>query len=188
MIQFIDEWALPGLLFLADWSVRWGVVLAVLAAWIALRPPRSAAMRHVLCSAALVAGLLIPLSPRWGNLAVQWPEPAAKRVESVTPVIASPEPSAAFAVPYSEGHRFEAPIVQSHTTSPVTMARSSSMPLGLWRLLCLAAALAWAVGALTCLIQLAGGWLVLFKSRSASRDFWRTTCCSACLVLRFAVP
>ena len=73
MTHLTDRWVVPWLALLADWSVRWGVVLAVLAAWLALRPPRRAATRHLLCLAALVAGVLLPVAPRWGDAAVPWP-------------------------------------------------------------------------------------------------------------------
>jgi len=36
MIGFTDRWAIPWLVFLADWSIRWGVVLAILAVWFVL--------------------------------------------------------------------------------------------------------------------------------------------------------
>ena len=42
MIEVTDRWVVPLLVFLADWSVRWGLVLAALALWLALRPPRLA--------------------------------------------------------------------------------------------------------------------------------------------------
>ena len=43
MTRFTGEWVVPWLAFLADWSVRWGVILLILALWfaLALRPPRS---------------------------------------------------------------------------------------------------------------------------------------------------
>lgn len=62
----VDRVVMPWLALMGDWSLRWGVVLAVLLTWLAVRPPRRAAARHAACIAALVAGLLLPLSPRWG--------------------------------------------------------------------------------------------------------------------------
>ncbi len=72
MTGFTDAWVIPWLAFLAEWSIRWGVLLALIAAWFALHPPRRAATRHVLCLAAIVSGLLIPFAPRWGGLPVPW--------------------------------------------------------------------------------------------------------------------
>ena len=73
MTHLTDRWVVPGLALLADWSIRWGVVLAMLAVWLILRPPRRAATRHLLCLATLVAGVLLPVAPRWGAAAVPWP-------------------------------------------------------------------------------------------------------------------
>lgn len=58
---------LAGLLLgpLADVSIRWGLLILALAAWLAIRPPRRAATRHMLCVAALLAGPALMLIPRW---------------------------------------------------------------------------------------------------------------------------
>ena len=37
MLELTDFWIVPGLYFLAEWSLRWGLVLLVLAVWFALR-------------------------------------------------------------------------------------------------------------------------------------------------------
>jgi len=75
MIEITDRWVIPLLVLLADWSVRWGLVLAALALWLALRPPRLAGTRHTLCLVALAAGVLLPAVPRWGSLPISWPSP-----------------------------------------------------------------------------------------------------------------
>jgi len=67
MSHLADTWIIPWLAFLAEWSVRWGVVLVLLAASLALRPPKRAATRQLLCLATLTAGLLLPVAPRWGG-------------------------------------------------------------------------------------------------------------------------
>lgn len=51
----IDGWGVPWLAILVDGSIRWGIVLSALAVWFALRPPRRAATRHLLCVSALAA-------------------------------------------------------------------------------------------------------------------------------------
>jgi beta-lactamase regulating signal transducer with metallopeptidase domain/HEAT repeat protein/protein involved in polysaccharide export with SLBB domain len=66
MIHFIDGVLEPLLWFLADWSLRWAVVIIVLAAWLALARPHRSATRHLLSMLALSAGLVLPLVPRWG--------------------------------------------------------------------------------------------------------------------------
>ena len=67
MMGFTDAWVIPWLGFLVEWSIRWGIVLLFLAAWFALRSPRGASIRHVLCWAAIVAGLLIPFCAAVGK-------------------------------------------------------------------------------------------------------------------------
>ena len=61
MMDLTARWVVPWLTLLAEWSVRWGVVIAMLAAWLALRPPKRTATRHLLCLAALAAGVLLPV-------------------------------------------------------------------------------------------------------------------------------
>ncbi|OJW24989.1 MAG: hypothetical protein BGO49_01785 [Planctomycetales bacterium 71-10] len=58
---------LAGLLLwpLADVSIRWGLLILALAAWFAIRPPRRAATRHLLCVAAMLVGPALMLTPRW---------------------------------------------------------------------------------------------------------------------------
>src|SRR4051794_5766992 len=73
MTHLTDRWVVPWLAILAEWSVRWGVVIAVLATWFVLRPPRRAATQYLLCLAVLAAGLLLPVTPRWGHAAIPGP-------------------------------------------------------------------------------------------------------------------
>jgi hypothetical protein len=73
MTHLTDRWVVPWLAILADWSIRWGIVLAPLAVWFALRPPRRTAIRSLLCLSALAAGVLLPVAPRWGDAVVPWP-------------------------------------------------------------------------------------------------------------------
>ncbi len=65
MSDFVDLRLEPGLWLLADWSLRWGVLIVVLWIGLALRPPRQAALRLAVCQLVLVAGLALPLIPRW---------------------------------------------------------------------------------------------------------------------------
>jgi beta-lactamase regulating signal transducer with metallopeptidase domain len=65
MSHFIDLRLEPGLWLALDWSLRWALLVAVVAAWFGVRPPRSAAVRLAVCQLALVAGLALPLVPHW---------------------------------------------------------------------------------------------------------------------------
>ena len=65
MSDFIDLRLAPGLWFLADWSLRWGVLIVLLGLWFAVRPPRQAGLRLAACQFVLLAGLALPFVPRW---------------------------------------------------------------------------------------------------------------------------
>lgn len=67
MIDVIDGVLEPSLWFLADWSLRWALLVGVLAVWLAIVRPRRSATRYLLCLLVLVAGLLLPAMPRWGS-------------------------------------------------------------------------------------------------------------------------
>ena len=42
MTRFVDLWVIPWLGLLADWSIRWGIPIALLAGWFAVHAPRKA--------------------------------------------------------------------------------------------------------------------------------------------------
>src|ERR1700722_13377809 len=69
MNEFIDVAVEPGLRFLAEWSIRWAVLLLPVMLILCLPWSRRlpAAARHGICLAGLIAGLCLPLLPRWGN-------------------------------------------------------------------------------------------------------------------------
>jgi hypothetical protein len=186
MIDLTDRWIVPGLVFLADWSVRWGVVLAVLAAWLVLRPPRQAATRYLLCLATLVAGLLLPVGPRWGDAVVPWPArellagggtPAAPANAVAGLESSALGPARAFAVgePGFQDRGWEAvprpePARGAAASRP---PRPATAPLGAWRLAALVVTGAWAVVVLTLLLRLAGGWLMLAQLRLGAVEVGR---------------
>lgn len=63
----LDLFAQWWLGLLADWSLRWAVLLLLLWLWFAIRQPRSSLLRYSLLCGTLTVGLLIPLVPRWGS-------------------------------------------------------------------------------------------------------------------------
>jgi protocatechuate 3,4-dioxygenase beta subunit len=174
MTTLIDGWVIPGLALLAGWSVRWGVGLAALAAWFAVRPPRRAATRHRVCAAALAAGLLLPVAPRWGDAALPWPPPARG-----TPPAAVPAPPPVARVQSARDPDgmlvavTPAPVGRSAPAWPVAVERPgaarSSSPLGPWRLAALAVAGAWAGLTATMLARLAGARSLLARVRRGAR-------------------
>ena len=90
MIPFIDDVLGPVFWALLTWSARWGGLIAALAAWFRVRPPRRAATRHLLVGVTLAAGLLLPLAPTW---TAPWPRSRSTLVSAPEPPIARPEPA-----------------------------------------------------------------------------------------------
>jgi beta-lactamase regulating signal transducer with metallopeptidase domain len=66
MTAFVDELVGPALLFLGDWSLRWGALIVVLALALGILRLRRAGMRYLACSTVMLAGLCLALLPRWG--------------------------------------------------------------------------------------------------------------------------
>jgi protocatechuate 3,4-dioxygenase beta subunit len=178
MIEVTVHWVVPGLIFLADWSVRWGVVLLLLALGFGLKPPRRAVTRHLLASVALVVGVLLPLVPRWGGVVVPWPtrqaggvvEPSLARRE----VVAEDHEPLRLAQPPDPG-RAAAP----KQTVPVSAARGpgslvpawrvhQSEPLGLARIAGLGIGALWLFTVTVLLARLGGGWLLLGRLRAGA--------------------
>ncbi len=184
MTHMTDTWVIPWLEFLVGWSLRWGLLLAALAFWLALRPPRRAATRHLLCLAALGAGVLLPVAPRWAEVTIPWmssapaPAPAAQAIAvAAAEVPATPThpldsaSTSDFAVSKAEPIPRN-PLPASHAASfrqfsPVTEA------LGAWRVAALAAAVAWATIVLALLIRLAAGRLMLTVMRAKATSVGR---------------
>ncbi|WP_165068217.1 carboxypeptidase regulatory-like domain-containing protein [Paludisphaera rhizosphaerae] len=84
---------------LVDTSIRWGFLIAALAVWLAIRPPRRAATRHALCTAVLLAGPLLAVSPRWGDAAIPWPAPAVATPAPAPPSVPLHEPPPPLVMP-----------------------------------------------------------------------------------------
>ncbi|CAN5292088.1 hypothetical protein BH10PLA2_BH10PLA2_28090 [soil metagenome] len=68
MIPFVDRVLSPFVWFMGEWSLRWLVVAVVPMLWLAVRPPRDARLRHQICLVTLLAGLALPVLPRWGGI------------------------------------------------------------------------------------------------------------------------
>ena len=52
LLEVTDQWVIPFLAFLADWSIRWGVLLAMLWVVVVIRPPRAPG-----CATSCISGL-----------------------------------------------------------------------------------------------------------------------------------
>ncbi|MFI5455562.1 MAG: carboxypeptidase regulatory-like domain-containing protein [Isosphaerales bacterium] len=169
-----DLWVVPWLAFLADWSVRWGLVLAALSLWFALRPPRRAATRHLLCAVALAAGMLLPIVPRWRIATVSWPSRGAGvAAQRVTP------PPYGRAEPLTTDISTEHDARDAARTSVVVARPVSGEPdvvgsrdrlgqvvLGSWRLAVLGLGALWVTAVIVLAARLLGGRLLLAKLRA----------------------
>jgi HEAT repeat protein/beta-lactamase regulating signal transducer with metallopeptidase domain/protein involved in polysaccharide export with SLBB domain len=167
MIPLIDTVVEPGLWVLAEWSLRWAVVVGLLAVWLRVTPPRRAATRYLLCLVTLVAGLLLPLVPRWGSglYAAGRPTP---------PALAEPVRDAAPAADVSREAVVEpvgdctprladqaAPV----TSEVIAVGAPAPQPIGVRRWLLLGLAAVWAGGVLVALARCAAGWIFLERLR-----------------------
>jgi beta-lactamase regulating signal transducer with metallopeptidase domain len=177
MSGFIDLRLEPGLWLGVDWSLRWALLIAVLAAWFALHTPRSAAVRLVVCQLALVAGLALPLVPHlWkGRLlparrsadamqSVLGLSPADSREESLEradsrPAVAkaATPPRPLVSLPHV-GQQAETPLPSVLPSRPFVRTPE---PLGLRRITVLVAAGLWAVGVGTQLLRLLAAFIWL---------------------------
>jgi HEAT repeat protein/beta-lactamase regulating signal transducer with metallopeptidase domain len=153
--HFIDAVLEPGLWRLADWSLRWALLIGLLAAGLRLLRPRRAATRSLACWLVLLGGLLLPMLPHWGppltlpQTSEEAPTPAGEALPLPEKMIAAP-PVEPVAVP--------TPTLRSGGT-PV------AQPLGAKRLVILSVALLWGAGVVLLLVRLVGGWLLLTRLR-----------------------
>ncbi|WP_165221564.1 M56 family metallopeptidase [Aquisphaera insulae] len=176
MTHLAENWAVPWLVMLLGWSIRWGLVMAALAAWLAARPPRGAGIRYRLCLAALGAGLLMPFVPRWGKTVVRWPAPPAA---VAAPATSMPPP----AVPIQEAPKNSSPTPRGEMRSPsgltvpeeppAATASPAQAPVPTLDRLSLAGlivATAWAVFAAGLLLRLTCGWIRLNRLKRDARE------------------
>jgi len=180
MIRLVDGTLDPFLGFLAGWSIRWGVLIVALAAWLLARPPRLATTRHLLCATVLAAGLVLPFAPRW---TAPWPLPSPAlplAPPTIQPAIPGPERLAAprriaatiepdrppIASPTAV--ELTRPVVATRVGGPEIDRGPSGGP-GAWRRARLGLGAAWLAGTVGLLIRLMIGGAILARLRSSSR-------------------
>jgi HEAT repeat protein/beta-lactamase regulating signal transducer with metallopeptidase domain/protein involved in polysaccharide export with SLBB domain len=166
MIPFIDTVVEPGLGLLAEGSLRWLLLIALVAAWLGVAPPRRAVSRYLLCLVVLVSGLLLPLVPRWGKglYPVGRSMPAAAETAQQAP------PPANLPFQTSREHRADGPPAPGYQAAPAgpgtrIVAPPASESLGVRRWVLLGLAGVWAGGVLLALLRCLGGWLFLERLR-----------------------
>jgi len=175
MIRLVDGTLGPLLVFLADWSIRWGVLILGLAAWFRVHPPRRAATRHLLGVTTLLAGLLLPLAPTW---TAPWPW------VRLLPIASGPPPLTARAIePPPRIARAVEPVpamgpnpVEPPPTAPAVVQVNRSKPdhkagerIGMGRMAWLGLGTAWLVGTTWFLVRLVVGQVVLARLRRSAR-------------------
>jgi hypothetical protein len=195
MIQFVDSTIDPFISFLADWSIRWGVLIVGLAVWFWARSPRRAATRHLICATTLAAGLILPFAPRWG-VPWAWPcrEPARALERIATAEAASGPARQVVEAPLARSVRpaprvvpAPAELERQRTALPAsvdtvaTQLTVSTPRLRAWQWVRLGLAGAWLAGALVTLVRLVVGHGILARLRSSSRPIAGVTVASASL-------
>jgi beta-lactamase regulating signal transducer with metallopeptidase domain len=156
--HFIDAVLEPVLWRMADWSLRWALLIGLLAAGLLLLRPRRASTRSLACWLVLLDGLLLPVLPHWGPpLAMPHaPEEARAPVAEALPLpqeMLTARPVEPVAVP---------------TSTLVPEAVAPAQPLGARRLAILTLSLLWAAGVVLLLVRLLGGWLLLWRLRRSA--------------------
>jgi HEAT repeat protein/beta-lactamase regulating signal transducer with metallopeptidase domain/protein involved in polysaccharide export with SLBB domain len=177
MIHLVDAVLQPGLELLADWSLRWAVLIVLVAFWLVGARPRRAATRILVCWVVVGAGLCLPLLPRWGP-AFSWAasDPVGARVEEATPAApAEPEDLAVARTPATPpdlagvpAHQIEQRTEAHVPPEPDRAADERVAPvetLDTRRILILVLSGVWAVCLGLLLVRRLGGWLLLERLR-----------------------
>jgi beta-lactamase regulating signal transducer with metallopeptidase domain len=170
MSDFVDLRLEPVLWLLADWSLRWGVLIVALGVWFAARPPRQAALRLAVCQLVLVAGLALPLVPHWWGhelIPARWVTPTddfaseGQIPESLDPSTVDPTTAAIAPPPRLDARANQGRADYPATATPSSVIAHTVEPLGVRRIVVLIAMALWSIGTCVQLIRLIAGanWL-----------------------------
>ncbi len=165
MKPFIDDVVQPFVVGLGDWSWRWGALLLVLLVALAVWRVRRVATRHLLYRIALVAGLLLPLLPRWGpgfELRAPGDSSASQLAPQQSEVIVPKETkTGAIEVPVAD----DVPIHEEPVAATSADQLPVAEPLGLWRLALLGVGTFWLSGVLFFAVRRCVGFIALVRLR-----------------------
>jgi beta-lactamase regulating signal transducer with metallopeptidase domain/HEAT repeat protein len=171
---FIDTTVEPVLWLLADWSLRWAVLIGIYAAWLGLFRPRRAALRYPVGLGVLLACVLLTAGPRWGSGFARWPAPATappRTAEAPLPSSAMipegdpAEVNSSAATPEDAQPDLSPSLPSEHRSVELSADTPASEALGSRRLLCLIVAGSWLAGVALMLARLGIGFLVLGRLR-----------------------
>src|SRR5262249_16348019 len=157
----------PALWFLADWSLRWALLIALLAIGLAVLRPRRAATRSLVCWLVFLVGLSLPALPRWGvGFALPPPRPTPPHLPAPgTPVYERGTQDAVV-----EGQVAPHTNAEQHVEAlpPVERPPSAEQPdmppeepLGVRRVILVGVATLWLTGVCVLLVRWLGGRLFL---------------------------
>ncbi len=180
MNAWADAVVLPGLVWLAAWSIRWGLLIAALAILFRVRPPKRAVTRHCLATAVLVTGLILPLIPRWEThwvvarptraqavasqtIALETRTPPPSHTIENTPSLARMASSPRIITPVAPG---EPRVPTIPDAKPITPPRRETGTN--WGLCWVCLASIWMVGLIWRLSRLLVGWLALGRLRGTT--------------------
>jgi beta-lactamase regulating signal transducer with metallopeptidase domain/HEAT repeat protein len=177
MRHFIDTILEPALWFAADWSLRWAALLAVAAMLLWIFRPRRAAMRQLVLLVALIAGLLVPFAPRWGDgwdqhrpqepsTSLSFPRSAWERTPGRSASRLTPELDATQGVAHVLSHA-----ERGNEQIPLSGGRQppeTSEPLGRRRLIVLCLVSCWTFVAAYQIVRCFCGWILLRRLRRES--------------------
>jgi beta-lactamase regulating signal transducer with metallopeptidase domain/HEAT repeat protein len=155
--HFIDAALEPGLWRLADWSLRWALLIGLFAGALLLLRPRRAATRSLAGWLVLLGGLLLPALPHWG------PPLTLPRAREEAPALAAePLPLLAKVAAARPVEPVAGPV------PPPQGGVAPAQPFGARRLAILTLAVLWATGVILLLVRLLGGWLLLTRLRPSA--------------------
>jgi beta-lactamase regulating signal transducer with metallopeptidase domain/HEAT repeat protein len=181
MRHLIDTFLEPVLWFAADWSLRWAALLAVAAMLLWIFRPRRAAMRQLVLLVALIAGLLVPFAPRWGDgwnhhrpqepsTTLSFPRSAWERTPGRSASRLPPEPDATQSVAHVRPHA-----ERGNEVSRERPFSQTSEPLGRRRLIVLSLASCWGFIVAYQMVRCFCGWILLRRLRRESVEATGTT-------------
>jgi beta-lactamase regulating signal transducer with metallopeptidase domain len=165
-----------------DWSLRWGVLIALVGWWFALRAPKHATSRLLVCQVVFFGGLLLPLVPHmWGPrradapaqvVAQTAPRATAPHERSIPP---SRNPGVTMPQHRSAEDASGAKHAAADTTVDIVVQPSTTIggrpEAQRWALsegTLVALAIAWSLGLIIQSIRLFTGWLWLVRLRRAA--------------------
>ncbi len=177
MIHVLDTVVEPALWFMADWSLRWAVLIALAVLVLLALRPRRTATRQLICLTALLGGLLLPLAPRWGNglcsrpneITLSSPDPTPEQSPHLPP---SDRPIQTYLSggrkPPESALRGLTPPAQELETTASDEAETTAEPWGSRRVAVASVAGSWSIGALAMLLRwMAGAWFLRRLRRGA---------------------